>query len=109
MDAWRVMAFLAGISMNYYLMHQNIAVHLKRIGFPPSVHETPNMAPGGPEEPWKFQYTALCFGLSILTAIAITFLIEKPGAWLLGKGFKALNSTWNARKSPARHPDRSAD
>jgi len=84
------------ISMNYYLMHQNIAVHLKRIGFPPSVHETPNMAPGGPEQPWVYQYTALCFGLSVLTAIAITFLIEKPGAWLLGKGFRRLNQAQDA-------------
>lgn len=83
----RLMAFLALISMNYYLMHQNIAVHLKRIGFPPSVSETPNMAAGGPEKPWVYQYTALCFGLSVLTAIALTFLVEKPGAWLLKKGF----------------------
>ena len=89
----KLMGFLAMISMNYYLMHQNIAVHLKRIGFPPSVNEMPNMAAGGPEEPWKYQYTALCFGLSILTAIAITFLIEKPGAWALGKGFSKLNET----------------
>ena len=94
----KLMGFLAMISMNYYLMHQNIAVHLKRIGFPPSVHETPNMAPGGPEEPWKFQYTALCFGLSVLTAIAITFLIEKPGAWALGKGFRWVDAHWKSKK-----------
>ncbi len=87
----RLMGFLAAISMNYYLMHQNIAVHLKRIGFPPSVNEVPNMAPGGPEKPWVYQYTALCFGLSILTAIAITFLIEKPCAWALKRGFDRKN------------------
>jgi len=100
----KLMGFLAMISMYYYLMHQNIAVHPKRIGFPPSVHETPNMAPGGPEEPWKFQYTALCFGLSVLIAIAITFLIEKPGAWALGKGFGKLNQMqddWVAKKKQA--------
>ena len=97
----RLMGFLAMISMNYYLMHQNIAVHLKRIGFPPSVNEMPNMAPGGPEKPWMYQYTALCFGLSVLTAIAITFLIEKPGAWALRKVFKRLNEkqdAWLAKK-----------
>ncbi len=87
----RLMGFLAMISMNYYLMHQNIAVHLKRIGFPPSETPMPNMAPGGPEKPWMYQYTALCFGLSVLTAIAITFLVEKPGAYLLRKGFDRLN------------------
>lgn len=92
----RVMGFLAMISMNYYLMHQNIAVHLKRIGFPPSVNELPNMASGGPEKPWVYQYTALCFGLSVLTAIAITFLIEKPGAWVLKKGFQRLNEKQDA-------------
>ena len=100
----KIMGFLAMISMNYYLMHQNIAVHLKRIGFPPSVNEYPNMAPGGPECPWVYQYTALCFGLSVLTAIAITFLIEKPGAWLLGKGFKRLNraqDAWVAKRKGA--------
>ncbi len=90
----RLMGFLALISMNYYLMHQNIAVHLKRIGFPPSVNELPNMAPGGPEKPWVYQYTALCFGLSVIVAIAITFLVEKPGAYLLKKGF----ARWDGRK-----------
>ena len=101
----RLMGFLAMISMNYYLMHQNIAVHLKRIGFPPAEHEIPNMAPGGPEKPWVYQYTALCFGLSLLTAVAITFLIEKPGAWALKKGFAALNRRWDERKVPQRSED----
>lgn len=88
----KLMGFLAMISMNYYLMHQNIAVHLKRIQFPPAEnYPYPNMVSGGPETPWKYQYTALCFGLSVLTAIAITFLIEKPGAWALKKGFARLN------------------
>ncbi len=100
----RLMGFLALISMNYYLMHQNIAVHLKRVGFPPSISETPNMVSGGPEKPWVYQYTALCFGLSVLTAIAMTFLVEKPGAWLLKKGFDRLDkaqSRWNAQHGKA--------
>ncbi|MBQ8554667.1 MAG: acyltransferase [Clostridia bacterium] len=91
----RFMGFLALISMNYYLMHQNIAVHLKRLGIPPSVSDTPNMAG---EQPWMTQYTWLCFGLSLLIAILITFLIEKPCAWLLGKGFKKLNTYIDERK-----------
>lgn len=95
----RVMGFLAAISMNYYLMHQNIAVHLKRIGFPPSVNELPNMAAGGPERPWVYQYTALCFGLSILVAIAITYLVEKPCAWALKRGFDRLNQRMDARRA----------
>lgn len=95
----RLMGFLAAISMNYYLMHQNIAVHLKRIGFPPSVSEVPNMAAGGPERPWVYQYTALCFGLSVLMAIAITFLVERPGAWALRRGFDRLNQRLDARRA----------
>ncbi|MBQ7139725.1 MAG: acyltransferase [Clostridia bacterium] len=96
----KVMGFLAMVSMNYYLMHQNIAVHLKRIEFPPAQnYPYPNMAPGGPEEPWVFQYTFWCFGLSLLTAIAITFLVEKPGAWALRKGFDWLEDRFRLKKA----------
>ena len=96
----KVMGFLATVSMNYYLMHQNIAVHLKRIEFPPAQnYPYPNMTPGGPEEPWVYQYTFLCFGLSLLTAIAITFLVEKPGAWALRKGFRWLDDRFRLRKA----------
>jgi len=85
----RLMGFLALISMNYYLMHQNLAVILKqRLQLPFSEqYPAPNMASGGPDQPWAYQYTALCFGGSLLVAILITFLIEKPGAWLLGRLF----------------------
>ena len=38
----RVMGWLAAVSMNYYLLHQNLAVHLKRLGVPPSVSAEPN-------------------------------------------------------------------
>lgn len=96
----KVMGFLAMVSMNYYLMHQNIAVHLKRIEFPPAAnYPYPNMLSGGPEKPWVYQYTFLCFGLSLLTAIAITFLIEKPGAWALRKGFERLKGRFRLRKA----------
>ena len=99
----KAMGFLAAISMNYYLMHQNIAVHLKRIEFPAAEnYPYPNMAPGGPEEPWKYQYTALCFGLSILTAIAITFLVEKPAARALRKGFERVKARQVAGKGNHR-------
>ncbi|MBQ8200659.1 MAG: acyltransferase [Clostridia bacterium] len=92
----RLMGFLALISMNYYLMHQNIAVHLKRVGFPPSVSATPNF---DREVPWMYQYTWLCFGLSVLTAFLMTFLVEKPGAWLLGKAFARLNGIFDRRRA----------
>ena len=71
----RATHFLAGISMNYYLIHQTVIVHMRRVGFPPSVNEYPNQAG---EQPWQTQYTLLAFGLSLLAAIAITYLAEKP-------------------------------
>ena len=78
----RVTAFLSAISMNYYLVHQTLAVHLKRIGFPPSVSDTPNMAG---EQPWQTQYTWAAFGFSLILAVLITFLVEKPAGKLLQK------------------------
>ncbi len=84
----RVMGFLALISMNYYLVHQNVAVHLKRLGIPPSLSETPHF---DGEQPWMTQYTFLCFGVSVAMAVGVTFLVEKPGAWLLQKIFNKID------------------
>ena len=77
-----VMKFLAGISMNYYLIHQTVIVHMKRIGFPPSESDMPNMAG---EQPWQTQYTLLSFGISLLLAILITYGIEKPAGRLIDR------------------------
>ena len=75
-----VMTFLSSISLNYYLIHQPLAVHLKRLGIPPSVNELPNQMG---EQPWQDQYTALCFLLSFAAAVLITYGIEKPCArWI---------------------------
>lgn len=82
----RLMGGLAAISMNYYLLHQNLAVHLKRLNIPYSEYELPNQVG---DRPWQYQYMALCFGLSLLGAILLTLLVEKPGAWLLRKAFSA--------------------
>ena len=76
----RVTRFLGGISMNYYLIHQTVIVHLKRLRFPPSVSDTPNMAA---EQPWQNQYTLLSFVLSLLLAVLVTYAIEKPAGRLL--------------------------
>ena len=77
-----VTRFLGGVSMNYYLIHQTVTVHLKRIGFPPSESDTPNLAG---EQPWQTQYTLLCFGISLALAVLVTYAIEKPAARWLGK------------------------
>ena len=71
----RVTRFLADISMNYYLIHQTVIVHMRRIGFPHSEAEFPNQAG---EQPWQTRYTLLAFLLSLLLAALITFLVEKP-------------------------------
>ena len=83
----RVMGWLGAISLNYYLVHQTISVHLKRLGIPASVSPLPNQAG---ERAWQYPYTYLCFGISLAMAAAITLLIEKPAAYALGKLFKRL-------------------
>ena len=85
----RVTAFLAAISMNYYLIHQTLAVHLRRIGFPPSISDTPNQQL---EQPWQTWYTLAAFGFSFLAATLVTY------------GMKALTSALKrraARRRPA--------
>lgn len=95
----RVTAFLSAISMNYYLTHQTIAVHLKRLGIPPSVSELPNQAG---ERAWQWPYTWLCFGLSVLAAILLTFLVEKPAAKGLKRLFARLHRARKKGGSAAR-------
>ena len=91
-----VTRFLSMISMNYYLLHQNIAVLLKTdavrawlekprdwLGGEPilySVYALPNQAG---DRPWQVRYTWLAFGVSLAAAILVTFLIEKPLARLI--------------------------
>ena len=77
-----VTKFLGGVSMNYYLIHQTVIVHMKRLNFPPSVSETPHM---DGEQPWQIRYTLLAFGISLLLAVLVTYLVEKPAARLLNR------------------------
>ena len=71
----RVARFFSAISMNYYLIHQVIIVHMKRLHFPASRSESPNTMG---EQPWQNQYTALAFLLSFAFAVLITYAVEKP-------------------------------
>lgn len=73
----RLMKELSAVSLNYYLIHQNLAVHLKRLGIPESISETPHM---DGETLWQHRYTFLCFALSLALAFAVTYLVEKPCA-----------------------------
>ena len=75
-----VTKFLGGISMNYYLIHQTVIVHMKRLHIPYSVSATPNTES---EQPWQTNYTLLAFGISLVLAVLVTYLIEKPASRLL--------------------------
>lgn len=80
----RMMGWLAGISMNYYLLHQSVAVELKRLGIPPAVSAQPHV---DGERAWQVPYVWLCFGISLALAALVTYLVEKPCARLLQSAF----------------------
>ena len=77
-----VTKFLGGISMNYYLIHQTVIVHMKRVRFPASVSDSPNTVG---EQPWQNQYTFWAFAISLVLAVLVTYCIEKPAAKLLNR------------------------
>ena len=88
-----VTRFLGGISMNYYLIHQTVTVHLKRLGIPRAESEDPNMAG---ELPWQMKYTWLCFGISVALAVIVTYAVERPVArWMDKRRKKRLQEQPN--------------
>lgn len=82
-----VTRFLAGISYNFYIWHQYLAVKLKQWHIPPYVSELPQQTEG---RLWQQQYTWLWLALALVLATLATELVEKPGGRLLdparGKG-----------------------
>lgn len=75
-----VLRFLSGISFNFYIWHQFLSVRLKAWRIPHYEGENPNRAG---LQPWQWQYTLCCFAAALITAIAITYLVEKPCAkWI---------------------------
>ena len=81
--------------MNFYLLHANVAVHLKRLGIPASVSAEPHKAG---ERAWQYRYLALCFSISLLGAILLTVLIEKPCGMLLKKLFNRKKHQYDTAK-----------
>ncbi|MBR5344905.1 MAG: acyltransferase [Clostridia bacterium] len=124
-----VTRFLSLISMNYYLLHQNIAVLLKTdrvrewlekprdwLGGEPilySPYANPNQTG---DHAWQVRYTWLAFGLSLAAAILVTYLIEKPFARLILHRRKQktqspdrnLPNPFEERRDPDETPDRLA-
>lgn len=79
----RVLIFLSIISFNLYIWHQWIAVMLWKNRIPPytgdDFHTSADFDTG--------KYTIIAYVLSILVAVLITYLLERP---LLKKGFKGV-------------------
>ncbi len=76
----RIVRFLSGLSFNFYIWHQFLAVKLKAWRIPPYEGENPNQAG---LQPWQNQYTLVCFAAALLLSLLITYLVEKPCArWI---------------------------
>ncbi len=67
--------FLAGISYQFYIYHQLIAVWLKKRGIPPSAYENPHVQG---DYLWQVKYIIICLFAAFAVSAAITYLFEKP-------------------------------
>ena len=75
-----VIRFLSGISFNFYMWHQYLAVWLKKWRIPAYTGDQPNI---DGQQPWQNRYTLICFAAALLAATALTYLVEKPCAkWI---------------------------
>ena len=81
----RLITFLAGISYNFYIWHQYVAVKLKVCRIPVWEGETPPNMTGDSVWMWKYQILIVAAGLAV--AAAMTYGFEKPVARWLQKFF----------------------
>ncbi len=72
-----VILFLSGISYNFYIWHQTLAVRLKQARIPSYTGDAPNM---DGQTVWQHRYTWVCFAAALLFAALMTYIIEKPCA-----------------------------
>ena len=87
----RIVRFLSGLTFNFYIWHQFLAVKLKEWRIPFYEGENPNQAG---LMPWQLHYTLVCFIGALVLSLAITYLIEKPcGRWIKGRFVKKKAST----------------
>lgn len=79
----RILKFFAGISFQYYIWHQYIAVRLRvNWRFPPyAAPENPQIAG---ERPWQWQYLLVCVFLNLVVAVVFTYFVERPLARFFG-------------------------
>ena len=79
----RIIRFLSGISFNFYMWHQFLALRLKAWRIPPYTGDEP-FREG--QQPWQTLYTWGCFAFAVIVAVALTYLVEKPCAkWIKKK------------------------
>lgn len=77
----RLMTFLAGISYNFYIWHQYVAVKLKTCRIPVWEGETPPNMTG--DRVWMWKYQILIIAATLVVAVVMTYGFEKPVAkWL---------------------------
>lgn len=77
--------FLSGISYQFYMWHQILAVQLRRWNLPYSELAEPNRAG---DFLWQRRYTWLCWLGALALAVLCTYLIERPLAGLAGSKSK---------------------
>ena len=72
--------WLSMISFNVYIWHAYAAIKLKEWQIPPYTAAMPNQAG---EQPWQTLYTWLAIGTAVVIGALVTYLVEKPCAWLI--------------------------
>ena len=87
----RLMTLLAGISYNFYIWHQYVAVKLKELRIPPWEGETPPNMTG--DRAWMWQYQILIVAASLAVAAAMTYGFERPVAKRLQKKGNRVKKT----------------
>lgn len=89
----RLIRFLSGLSFNFYIWHQVLAVWLKEMRIPYYAVQNPNQLG---LQPWQNRYTFCCFFAALILSLLITYLVEKPCArWI-----KRRRTTAKALETP---------
>ena len=80
----KIMKFLAGISYNLYIWHQYISVKLKEFRIPYWEGTVPPNQTN--DTVWMWKYLLICIAVSLLVAVLMTYMVEKPTAkYILNK------------------------
>ncbi len=79
-----VARFLAGISMQFYIWHQVLAVQILYLRIIPSFYENPNYMG---DRSWQVKYTLLCVAAAFFVSVVLTYFYERPIAERLAKHF----------------------